>query len=519
MILNDVGLIVKCGGDKDPQDKLLNKIAILLQSLSSFPIKTDFTGTTELINAWYNVETTFCFPKFLGATLTDFIIPTLRPSLLKKVSAIKLVEILTSSKIVTEKKIETRVPRMRFPPKIRKSFALTPYQQEVYGEFRTTFLSSSGLSEQKKNVKEKICGATIVMPCGQGKTLLALYIAKKLRTRTLVIVPRDIIASQWVSEMTKIFKFSRDAIASPQPPIVVGTRKTLREISSSDFCISTSSFILSLLKRSELKSISEFGLIIYDEVHHMGAKTLVNIPATLPCQYSIGLTATPTRLDRTENVFYCLIGPPVEVFSPMSRKNNRVEVVFIKAGDKIETQNKTIGGRTRIDYGTTLANLIRNEKYNSAIILSVKKLIKEDERRSILILSDRVGHLRKLGKRIDKVLSKNCPKAKTRLLVQSTKSPSLVSDIQDDPHVRVVLSTYIMASEGFNVTRLNSLILATPRRNGIEQAVGRVLRQEHDLSVVIADFYADNPAFWSQKKARKAFYLHSGYSVKEGRQP
>jgi superfamily II DNA or RNA helicase len=57
------------------------------------------------------------------------------------------------------------------------------------------------------------------------------------------------------------------------------------------------------------KSIfSDFGLVIYDECHHLCAKTFSKCMMKLRIPYTLGLSATPNRKDKLENLIYYFLG-------------------------------------------------------------------------------------------------------------------------------------------------------------------------------------------------------------------
>ena len=63
---------------------------------------------------------------------------------------------------------------------------LTPVQQEAARVLFDGHLSSTGVG-----------GAIVVLPCGFGKTVLALACVAAMRMRTVVVVPNTILLAQW----------------------------------------------------------------------------------------------------------------------------------------------------------------------------------------------------------------------------------------------------------------------------------------------------------------------------------
>jgi superfamily II DNA or RNA helicase len=81
---------------------------------------------------------------------------------------------------------------------------------------------------------------------------------------------------------------------------------------------------------------------------------------------------------------------------------------------------------------------------------------------------------------------------------------------------RVVIATYNMAEEAFDCKALNTLIYATPHNN-IEQAVGRVLREEkrkRQVVPLIIDLQDTFSSFDKWNRIREKYYKSKGYPMK-----
>jgi superfamily II DNA or RNA helicase len=79
----------------------------------------------------------------------------------------------------------------------------------------------------------------------------------------------------------------------------------------------------------------------------------------------------------------------------------------------------------------------------------------------------------------------------------------------------IILGTYKLASVGMDIPALNTLVMASPRKE-IEQSVGRILRKqksEAGFSPLIYDIIDNHGVFKSQARERKKFYGQYGYTV------
>lgn len=118
---------------------------------------------------------------------------------------------------------------------------------------------------------------------GMGKTLTALHLIKRLKRKTLIIVPSDSIAQQFYSELSNAFGEDRIGFFG-------GGKKKIKDI--------TVGIAASVIKNTELFKNQELGCIIFDEVHHIAASTFFDIATHLGDVGRIyGLTATDYRSD------------------------------------------------------------------------------------------------------------------------------------------------------------------------------------------------------------------------------
>ena len=118
---------------------------------------------------------------------------------------------------------------------------------------------------------------------GLGKTLAAIHLIKRIRRRTLVVVPSESIAKQFYEQLTEAF-------GSAKVGFYGGGRKKIKDI--------TVGIAASVNKNTDEFKKHELGLIIMDEVHHVPANTFYSIARALgDVGRCYGLTATDFRSD------------------------------------------------------------------------------------------------------------------------------------------------------------------------------------------------------------------------------
>ena len=80
---------------------------------------------------------------------------------------------------------------------------------------------------------------------------------------------------------------------------------------------------------------------------------------------------------------------------------------------------------------------------------------------------------------------------------------------------KIIIATYAMCKEGFDVATLNTLLIATPRPD-VDQIVGRILRQERSVRTIhplILDVV--DSTFRRQFQERLQLYKKRSYDIQK----
>ena len=137
------------------------------------------------------------------------------------------------------------------------------------------------------------CGI-IVLPTGSGKTLVGIKAIAQLNTPTLVVAPTLDLVAQWRSRLVKEFK--------TEVGVLGGGEWEIRALTVSTY---DSAYI------HADKLGNRFGLIIFDEVHHLPAAGYRNIAEMFASPFRMGLTATFEREDGLHEELNRLVGGKV----------------------------------------------------------------------------------------------------------------------------------------------------------------------------------------------------------------
>ena len=338
-------------------------------------------------------------------------------------------------------------------------------------------------------------GGIISVPCGYGKTVIGLYIASKLKVKTLVVVHKEFLLNQWKE---RIKEFLPDA--------------KIGRLQSSIIHVEGYDIVIGMLQSISMKEYSEkvfedFGLVIYDECHHLGAETFSKALLKTGTKYTLGLSATPKRLDGLSKVFEWYLGDIVYNIKKRDEDDVNVKLVVYK-NNSDEYSKEILNFKKKPNSAKMINNICGFLPRTLKIIDHLTDCLKEG--RKILMLSDRREHLNLLNELIPKI---DNGKYTSGLYLGGMKE----KDLQETETKDVILGTFMMASEGFDCKYpLNTIFLMSPKSN-IEQAVGRILRQEakdRKFTPLIYDICDEFSLFAKQKLKRIAFYNKNNYKMK-----
>ena len=144
----------------------------------------------------------------------------------------------------------------------------------------------------------------IVLPCGAGKTIVAMGAIAAVQANTLILTTSVSAVRQWIAELLDKTGISEEMIGE-----YGGATKAVRPITVATYQMLTHRARTSgEFTHLALFDERNWGLIVYDEVHLLPAPVF-QITATLQARRRLGLTATLVREDGREDDVFALIGP------------------------------------------------------------------------------------------------------------------------------------------------------------------------------------------------------------------
>jgi len=358
-------------------------------------------------------------------------------------------------------------------PRLQFAGTLRPVQQAAIDAYMREALHGSG-------------AGTIVIGCGGGKTCSALAVMCRLGVKTLVVVHKLFLATQWTERISQFVPGAR-----------VGVMKGDKYVHED--CDIVVASLQTMISRKH--PLAGFGLTVYDECHHMAAKVFVTSLMYETTRYVLGLTATPERKDGLGRVFLWFLGSVVYRPPAGGGRRTDVRVQFARLPQRCRERCDFSGRPDTVAMVTDLVNCAERTRDVAALCATVLR----DPSRCVLVLSERRKHLEDLHAELAAAHGGEMGyyvggmKADARAAVEARS--------------RVILASFSMAAEGMDIPRLNTLVLASPKSD-VVQSVGRIMRTEQGVGPV-APLIVDvvDPLFAGPAAKRRALYRKMGYAL------
>lgn len=333
-------------------------------------------------------------------------------------------------------------------------------------------------------------GGILQVPCGRGKTIMALKLVSLLKKKTLILVHKEFLMNQWIERINEflptatIGKIQANVCDYQDKDIVIGMIQTMYN------------------KTFSQEIYSQFGLTVIDEVHRIGSEEFSKTLLKTITPYMLGISATVERKDKLTKLLYMFIGE--KIYSEERKKGDEVCVRGIEYHSNDEDFNLVeCDFRGQPKFSTMISKLSDHGPRNDFIIRVAHDLLEETPEGQIMIL----GHNRSMLKYLyDAITHKKI--ATVGYYVGGMKQ----ADLQASETKQIVLATYAMAAEALDIKTLSMMIMATPKTD-ITQSVGRILRMKHDNPVVV-DIVDMHELFQNQWKQRKRFYKKCNYRIR-----
>jgi superfamily II DNA or RNA helicase len=333
-------------------------------------------------------------------------------------------------------------------------------------------------------------------PTAFGKTVVAAALIAQRSVNTLVLVHRTELLKQWQERLQAFLGVGKDVVGT----IGGGKAKPTGKIDIA---------VMQSLSRQGVVSefVENYGQVIVDECHHVGAVSFDGILKRVKAKYVLGLTATPIRRDGQQPIIFMQCGPPRHTATRAASAPQDLVVVPHLLDAKIDLP---------IDSGiqTVFRHLAHDADRTHAVATAVVAAYRQG--RKVLVLTERTEHLTAIAAQ----LTGQVEKLYTLHGRMSKKLRSVLMDAlnelpPDTP--RVLLSTGKLAGEGFDHPPLDTLVLAMPIswKGTLQQYAGRLHREHASKTDVRIDDFVDagQPALLRMWDKRQSGYRAMGYLI------
>ena len=322
-------------------------------------------------------------------------------------------------------------------------------------------------------------------------TVCALNLITQMKRKTLVVVNREFLLSQWVE---RIEQFTNARIG-----IVQGKKC---EIEDKDILVG---MLHTLSSRAfEPGTFDSIGMVVIDEAHHISTKVFSRCLHQITTKYMLGLSATPKRKDGLNIVFDYFIGPMIYQIKSENPNIVKVQIASMRSNSEYYAPLKIASYNSSGKQPYNIAGMINNlAEFELRTRFLCKKIIEfAQEDRCILVLSDRRDHLKAMMTIVE-TSGFLCG-----LYVGAMKQ----TELKKSEEAQILFATFGLVEEAFDLPKLNTLVFASPRTS-IEQAVGRILRKQHEVQPIIFDLADQFAGFTNQSNTRRRYYKKKEYEI------
>ena len=335
-------------------------------------------------------------------------------------------------------------------------------------------------------------------PTAFGKTVTAAAMIERRGVNTLVLVHRTELLKQWQERLQSFLDVGKGVLGT----IGGGKAKPTGKI---DIAV-----MQSLSRQGEVNALVEnYGHVIVDECHHVGAASFDAILKQAKAKYVLGLTATPIRRDGQQPIIFMQCGPTRHTAAKPTGAPHDLAVTPCTLHARIDLPQQS-------GIQDVFRHLAIDQARTDAIAAEVVNAY--DQGRKVLVLTERTEHLDAIQATLDGKISSLFV---LHGRISKKQRATLIAELGALPPDarRVLLATGKLVGEGFDHPPLDTLVLAMPVswKGTLQQYAGR-LHREHatKTDVRIIDFVdTGHPALLRMWDKRQRGYRAMGYRMAE----
>ena len=370
--------------------------------------------------------------------------------------------------------------------------------------------------EQKLAIEElagHFCG-TLYATTAFGKTVTAAAMIARKKVNTLILVHTKALLDQWRERLSEYLVTDFQPEEQPKGR---GRRKKFHQfgaLSSTENTLNGKidiALLQSCISDNEVKSfVRDYGMVIVDECHHAPAVSFERVLREVNARYVYGLTATPIRKDGHQPIIFMQCGE-IRYIADSKSQQSQQSFRRLLIPRFTSLRNLSTDGN---NYAQILDELTESESRNKLILDDVASNLAEG--RTPIILTARTAHVdllteqcRKICPNVIRLVGNDSAKTKREVMEKLSLIPV------EEPLVVVATGKYV--GEGFDLPRLDTLMLALPVswKGLIAQYTGRLHRNYPSKTETRIYDYIDLrvPVCDSMYRKRLHGYKSVGYSI------
>ena len=347
------------------------------------------------------------------------------------------------------------------------------YVNAMDAKINPNSMQRKALRELRRYRDTGVKKALIISATGSGKTYLAAFDSRNFGAkRLLYIVHRESILKDAKESFIKVFGAERTY------GFYTGNENSLE----ADFIFATSNM---LGRHLDSFKKDEFDYIIYDEVHHVVAKTGKKIFEYFEPEFILGLTATPERMDNQDifNLFDQNVPFELRLRDAI---NNDLVVPFHYYGIRDQL----------VDYSSkdkmTIAKNIAEQNNIEFIKSQIEKYRKPGEKLKCIAFCTNIQSCKLMA---EELYEEGYHTISLTGINDTGVRIKAFKDLQDDNNLLEIICTVDILNEGVDIPQVNMVLFLRPTESQTVfiQQLGRGLRKYPGKDyVTVLDFIGNN---------------------------